>query len=105
MFKKFCCIENADMSRYSTIKLGGHARWLIFPRDEDEFIEAYQISKNVGYEPVVIGNGSNILFDVEFFDGVVISTRYFGRIERLDDARVSLGVWSGLMESLQVLVV
>ncbi len=91
MFKKFCCIENADMSRYSTIKLGGHARWLIFPRDEDEFVEAYQISKKAGYEPVVIGNGSNILFDVEFFDGVVISTRYFGRIERLDDARVSVG--------------
>lgn len=91
MFEEFCFIENADLSRYSTIKLGGRARWLVFPKDEDEFVEVEQISKKAGYEPVVLGNGSNILFDVDFFDGVVISTRYLDRIERLDEERVRVG--------------
>ena len=91
MFEKFCCNENADLSRYSTIKIGGRARWLVFPKDENEFVEIFSIANRKGYEPFVLGNGSNTLFDVDFFDGVVISTRHLAKIERLDGDRVRIG--------------
>ncbi len=91
MFEEFCCVENAALSLYSSIKIGGRARWLVFPKNEQEFIEVYRISKKRGRDPFVLGNGSNTLFDVDFFDGVVISTRYLNAIERLDDCRVRVG--------------
>ncbi len=88
MFEKFCCIENADLSRYSTIKIGGRARWLVFPKDEQEVVEIFATANRGGYKSVVLGNGSNVLFDVDFFDGVVVSTRYLCKIEKLDGCRV-----------------
>lgn len=91
MFKKFECIENADLSKFSTIKIGGRARWLVFPKDENEFKEVYVLSKKSGCDPFVLGNGSNTLFDVDFFDGVVISTKHLNAIEKLDDHRVRVG--------------
>lgn len=91
MFENFCCIENADLSRYSTIKIGGRARWLVFPKDEQEVVEIFTAANRGGYKPVILGNGSNILFDVDFFDGVVISTRHLDHLERLDEHRVRVG--------------
>lgn len=91
MFENFCCIENVDLSRYSTIKIGGRARWLVFPKDEGELVEIFNLSKKAGLSAFVLGGGSNTLFDVDFFDGVVISTRYLSKIERLDECRVRVG--------------
>ncbi len=91
MFEKFCCIENADLSKYSTIKIGGRARWLVFPKDEKEMQEIFIASHKDSYKTFVLGNGSNTLFDMDFFDGVVVSTRYLDRIENLGDCKVKVG--------------
>ena len=54
MFEKFCCIENADLSKYSTIKIGGRARWLVFPKDEKEMQEIFIASHKDSYKTFVL---------------------------------------------------
>ena len=36
MFERFEVVPNADMSQYTTLKLGGPADWLAFPRSREE---------------------------------------------------------------------
>lgn len=94
MFERFCVFENVDMSQYSTIKIGGRAKWLIFPKDESQFVDVWKEAKENGVTVFVLGNGSNTLFDEEFFEGVVVSTRHLDRIEKLglDTVFVGAGV-------------
>lgn len=96
MFEKFCCINNADLSRYSTIKIGGRARWLLFPKDEKEIQEVFSVAKQAGVKTFLLGNGSNTLFDVDFFDGAVISTKKLDNIEFLGNDEVYVGAGANL---------
>jgi len=94
MFERFCVFENVDLSQYSTIKIGGRAKWLVLPNDENQFVDVWKEAKENGVMVFVLGSGSNTLFDEEFFEGVVVSTRHLDRIEKLglDTVFVGAGV-------------
>ena len=47
MFERFEVIPNAEMSQYTTLKLGGPADWLAFPRSREEIAAMFQ---EAGYE-------------------------------------------------------
>ncbi len=65
-------IENADMSKYTTFKVGGNAKLLIEPTSIDSLSEVLKACKACGVKPIVLGNGSNVLVRDEGIDGVVI---------------------------------
>lgn len=88
MFDGIKCVKNASLKDLSTIKIGGKAKYIVFPKDEAEIEMVLQEAKRSDEKAFVLGNGSNTLFDVDFFDGVVISTRKLNQIERLDKQRV-----------------
>ena len=61
MFESFNALVNAPMSEHTTLKLGGPADYLVFPRSEDE-IDAMFSEAGANNLPVtVIGHGSNLL--------------------------------------------
>ena len=66
--------ELFDLSKASTFRIGGLAKLALFPKTDDELIEAINIAKNNSVRFEIIGNGSNVLFADEGFDGVVIFT-------------------------------
>ena len=61
MFERFEVIPNAEMSRYTTLKLGGPADWLAFPRSRDEIAAMFREAGEYGIPVTVIGHGSNLL--------------------------------------------
>ena len=61
MFDRFEVIPNADMRQYTTLKLGGPADWLAFPRSGDEIIQLFREAGQAGIPVTVIGHGSNLL--------------------------------------------
>ena len=65
-------IENVSMKKYCTFKAGGEARYFAEPSSEEELGKLLSIAKETGIETIVIGNGSNILFSDNGFDGLVI---------------------------------
>ncbi len=63
---------DVDMGRHSTFKTGGIATILYSPKNLMQLKDAYKIIKENNIKNFIIGNGSNILFSDNKFDGVVI---------------------------------
>ncbi len=65
-------LENVDLKKYNTYRIGGKARYLIKPYNIEslELLINYLNNNNIKY--LVIGNGSNIILPDEDYDGVII---------------------------------
>ena len=61
MFERFEVIQNAPMREYTTLRLGGPADWLAFPRGPEEILELFEEAGRNGLQVTVIGRGSNLL--------------------------------------------
>ena len=61
MFERFDVIRDADMRLFTTLKLGGKADWLAFPRSGEETAELFREAEEAGMPVTVIGHGSNLL--------------------------------------------
>ena len=61
MFERYEVIRNADMKQYTTLKLGGTADWLAFPRSGEEIAGLFGEAGQAEIPVTVIGHGSNLL--------------------------------------------
>ena len=61
MFERFEVIRDAEMRKYTTLKLGGKADWLAFPRSTGEIAAMFAEAAEAGIPVTVIGRGSNLL--------------------------------------------
>ena len=61
MFERFEAVRDAEMSRYTTLRLGGRADWLAFPRSGEEIAALFAEAEQAGLPVTVIGHGSNLL--------------------------------------------
>ena len=67
-------VADCNMSAHTTFKIGGRAKFALFPADANEFIGAVSTLNDNGIKFMTVGNGSNLLFSDEGYDGVVIIT-------------------------------
>lgn len=89
-------LENVPLNRYSTMRLGGPARWLAEVESEEELPEAAEWARSKKLPLIMIGQGSNIVWRDEGFPGLVIVNRLMGReILDEDDSGVTLRVGGG----------
>lgn len=63
---------NEDMSKHTSFKAGGKAKFYIKAKTVEDVINTVKISKENNIPIVVLGNGSNILFKDEEFNGFVL---------------------------------
>ena len=61
MFESFNVLIHEPMSGYTTLRLGGPADYLAFPRSEEEIAALYAEANTAGLPVTVIGHGSNLL--------------------------------------------
>ncbi len=64
--------ENVLLAPYSTFRIGGPARWFATVSSLAQFHEALDFCRRAGLPWLVLGNGSNCLFDDEGFGGAVL---------------------------------
>ena len=62
--------RDEPLSKHSTFRIGGCAEYAVFPKDTAELVYALNVCKNHGIRHIVVGNGSNLLFDDNGFNGV-----------------------------------
>lgn len=73
--KYLCDIkENEPLSAYTSFKIGGSAKYAVFPHDKDALVGIVRELKKNGDKFAVIGNGSNLLVPDNGYDGVAIIT-------------------------------
>ena len=61
MFESFNALVNAPMSEHTTLKLGGPADYLVFPRSAEEINALFAEAGAYNLPVTVLGHGSNLL--------------------------------------------
>lgn len=67
--------EYVSMTKYTSLGLGGSARYLYEARSIDDLINAVIVARSLAIPYRVIGYGTNVLFSDNGFDGLVIINR------------------------------
>ena len=70
-------IENAIMKDYTTYKVGGKVICIVLPEDEYSLIKLLNYIKSNKIKYKIIGNGSNVIFNDEGYNGVIIKLDNF----------------------------
>jgi UDP-N-acetylmuramate dehydrogenase len=64
--------ENVSLVPYTTLGIGGPARWFAEAASEDEIVEAAEWARGRGVKLFVLGGGSNLVIADSGFDGLVL---------------------------------
>jgi UDP-N-acetylmuramate dehydrogenase len=64
--------ENVPLAAFTTLGIGGPARWFVEATSEEEVVEASEWARNRGAKLFVLGGGSNLVIADAGFDGLVL---------------------------------
>jgi len=76
---------NIPLKNFTTMKLGGNARFMTEVRTPEEVVEAYRNAKAQSLPVFVLGGGSNVIAKDEGFNGLIIRVRIPGFAVIADD--------------------
>ena len=100
MFQKIKVEENIPLKKYTSIKIGGPAKYFYNAKSTQDLQIALQEAKEANINTLVIGAGSNILFSDKGFDGLII--RNLIKYIKVDDNIMSVGAGNNLNEIVTV---
>lgn len=97
-------LEDVDLRLYSTMRLGGRAKWLAEAAKEEELPQLVDWAKERKLPIITVGIGSNIVWRDGDFNGLVIVNRIMGREVLGEDssgATIKIGAgenWDGAVK-------
>lgn len=87
--------EDELMSKHTSFRIGGGAKVMAMPKNEEELSLLLKMSKELDIPYAILGAGTNVLAPDEGIDGLVICLKdCFGGMERLSET--SIRVWAGV---------
>lgn len=89
--------KDVFISKYTTYKVGGLAKVIIYPKNIDKLVILCRLIKKYQLKYMVLGNGSNVLFSDKTYDGVIIKLDNFNKIEFVGN-KVICGSGASLMK-------
>lgn len=90
-------IVNASLAKYTTYKVGGIARAVVYPKDTLKLVELMEIIKEYDVKHFILGNGSNVLFSDNVYEGIIIKLDNFDNIEFFDQ-KIKVGAGYSLIK-------
>ncbi len=90
--------KNVLLKKYTTYHTGGKALGIIYPKNIENLVRTINIlnENNVKYK--ILGNGSNLLFSDELYDGILIRLNEFDDVEFMSRNRVKVGAGFSLVK-------
>ena len=73
-------IENVDLKEYSSLGIGGKARFLVKPSSVQNLQLLIKYLQENDLKYYFLGNGTNVIFDDAFFDGVIIKFDHLNNV-------------------------
>lgn len=70
--------QNISLAPYTTLRIGGPARYFTEVRTEDELLDAVAFARRENHPMFVLGGGSNLVVSDSGFDGLVIHIAFDG---------------------------
>ncbi len=89
--------EDISLKKYNSYKLDVKARYLLFPDNVEILRKLLLFIKENNIKYIVLGNGSNVIFSCDYFDGVVIRLDKFNKLE-IDNNIVTVGAGYSLIK-------
>lgn len=86
------------LSKYTTYKVGGKAKIIVYPRNAECLIKLMKIISIGGIKYKILGNGSNLLFSDKVFDGIIIRLSELNDVEFFGRSKVRVGAGYSLMK-------
>lgn len=83
--------EQVPLAPYTTLGIGGPARWFVEGTDEESVLEAVRFARERSLPLFVLGGGSNLLVSDEGFPGVVVRIALMGIEQNGNVFRVAAG--------------
>ena len=74
-------IENALIKDYTTYKVGGKCICIVIPEDEICLIKLLVYLKDNKIKHMILGNGSNVIFNDSGYNGVIIKLNNFNNLK------------------------
>ena len=90
-------VNNPKMSDYTTYKVGGNALAIVYPNDIDDLVKLLTYLKENKIKFKILGNGSNLIFSDETYEGVLIKLSEFNNLE-INDTIVTVGAGYNLVK-------
>ena len=73
--------KDEPLSRHSSFRIGGTARRMAFPVNGEQMVLLMSFARECGADPILIGNGTNMLFPDGGLDRLVINTTKMNGVE------------------------
>lgn len=67
-------LKDKPLKEFTTFKIGGSAKYIIFPKNVDDLINTIKLVKESKINWHIVGNCSNVLVSDRGFDGAIITT-------------------------------
>lgn len=77
--------EDISLKNYNTYRVNTICKFLVFPKTTDELLEIVKYIKENNIKYYILGNGSNIILSMDYYDGVMIKLDNFNTIEYKDN--------------------
>lgn len=95
--------EDVSLKKYNTYRLDVKCDYLVFPKDIDEVVKLISFLKENNYKYLVLGNGSNVIFKNNRYNGVVIKLSKLDKIE-FDGDKVVVGAGVSLSKLANMVI-
>ena len=93
-------LKDINLGKYSSMGLGGDAKYLVEVSNVVEINEALNFAKEHSLKTMMIGGGNNLIFSDHGFDGLILINNFMG-ISQLDDLTFKVGAgedWDEFVE-------
>ena len=89
--------ENISLSKCTTYKVGGEAKLMVWPNSISGLSSLLDMLNKEKIKHKVLGNGSNVIFSDQVYDGVIIKLDELNNIE-INDTTVIVGAGVSLVK-------
>ena len=90
-------LEQVDMSKYTTYRIGGKVSLFVYPENVLKLNELIKLLRQNNIKYKVLVNGSNVIFSDKDYDGVIIKLDRFNHL-KINDTVVNVGAGYNLMK-------
>ena len=88
---KMGCRLGEPMKNHTSFKIGGPVRAMFFPENGEELAQLCSVLQGFMIEPLIMGNGTNLLVDDKPLELIAIKTTRFCSIERKGETDIIAG--------------
>lgn len=74
-------LEDISLKKYNTYHIDTICKYLVFPKDKEELIKILLYIKDNNIKHFILGNGSNIILSMSYYDGIIIKLDYMNKVE------------------------